>query len=148
MSSPTLNDLGHNFIDAFSGTDSTPVREEANTQTNVFKIVGIVSMVASAVLAIVTLSYSLWLIAGLSLIPFLIGREIYVVGSNANELIDHAFLRGLTSLMGVTLSRSEFDSFATKDTCLMNCLVQHMECLTSDLYQRYLDVKNPPMIFE
>jgi hypothetical protein len=120
----------HGVIDFVHGRETAAWEAYFNAASK-YKVLGAIVMIASVILAAISSLYSLWLVAILAIIPFLIGREIFVIGINANEIIDHS--RAHQSPLNLT----EYNSLITKGTILLSCIISSYPDTTTRLHNAY-----------
>lgn len=136
----TFNQFAHGAIDLAVGMDSSRARANFNDKASKYEKVGLITMVASAVI-VATFTFSL--ISLLAVGTFLVGREIYLIGKNSKEVVNNPILRGAEHLAGSTLSKKEFDTVVSDNTWLMKGVVKHIGAgaITNSLHQGYLDTR-------
>jgi hypothetical protein len=124
----------------FDSAASETARLEFNDQVSQYKVIGVIIMIASTILALAAVSSSLWLLAVGSIVPFMIGREVLVIGSNAKEFVDYSIQRSQTHYAQINRSVTEFADKVGASTCVMGCLLNCFPAIISGLHEGYLNV--------
>ena len=128
------------FTDHIQSESMVKKREEFNDQTSQFKAVGVIILVAAAALGLFAIGKSLWLLALLTTVPVLIGREIIVISSNAKNFVDQSVQKALASHRQINRSATEFASTVSSGTCLMSCVLNCFPGIVGGLHQGYRKV--------
>ena len=128
------------FTDHIQSESMVKKREEFNDQTSQFKAVGVIILIAATALGLFALGKSLWLLALLTTVPILIGREIIVISSNAKNFVDQSVQKALASHRQINRSATEFASTVSSGTCLMSCVLNCFPGIVGGLHQGYRKV--------
>ncbi len=131
----SFNELGHEVIDWYNGTDSTQARANFIEQATDVQFIGAISLVAAAIFAAISLVSSVWFVVPLSFIPLIAGIEIIRIGENAKDLVSNSLNRVFLSY-----NQEEFISNIADGTVLMGCFLNCFPEMVDDLYGGYCEV--------